>query len=115
VNILECKDKDGITIICTEDTWVNHVIFEHPEMQGCETHVKTAIQNPFQIYQDSSDLKKKVIYNPFILPKPFHTQYLRIVIEYRYSNIRGQRGYICTAFACKNKKKGDILIWERQT
>jgi hypothetical protein len=115
VNRLECQDKDGVTVICTEDTWVNHIVAEHPEMVGCEAYVKSAIQSPFQIYQDGTDLKKRVFYTSFVLPKPFHTQYLRIVVEYRKNRLRGAlRGYVCTAFACKNKKKGDILIWEKQ-
>ena len=91
----------------------NHIVARHPELHGCEAYVKAAIESPYQMYQDRHNLNKKIIYQPFVLPKPFHTQYLRIAIEYR-KNIFGRiKGYVCTAFACKQKKEGDILLWEQ--
>jgi hypothetical protein len=83
-------------------------------MKGCENMVKAVIQYPFQIYQDGINHKKKVLYTPHILPVPFGSCFLRVVIEYRKSRIRNvTRGFVCTAFACKNQKRGDFLIWER--
>jgi hypothetical protein len=108
-----CKDKDGIIVVCDKSTWYNHITAGHPEMIGCEAYVKAAIESPYQIYQDRQNLNKKIIYQPFVLPKPFHTQYLRIAIKYRKNLLGKTKGYICTAFACKEKKGGDILIWER--
>jgi hypothetical protein len=74
-------------------------------------YVQTAIRNPYQIYQDSAGIRKKIIYKPFILPKPYHTQYLRIIIEYKKKPYRKLKGYVLSAFPCENIKKGDILIW----
>ena len=112
-NIINCHDKNGIKIVCDKNTWYNHIVGGHPEIQGREAYVQAAIESPYQIYQDGSNLNKKIIYQPFILPEPFHTQYLRIAIEYKQNILGHVKGYICTAFACKQKKKGDILIWER--
>jgi hypothetical protein len=109
-----CRDKDGVEVVCDENTWYNHIIAGHPEMVGCEAYVKAAVESPFQIYQDRSNLKKKIIYQPFVLPKPFHTQYLRIAIEYKQNLFGRIIGHVCTAFACKEKKGGDILIWEKR-
>jgi hypothetical protein len=83
-------------------------------MIGCDAHVKTTIENPYQIYQDSTHLNRRIVYKPFILPKPFHTEYLRVVVEYRRRFLRGMIGYVVTAFATRNIRKGDILIWEMQ-
>jgi len=84
-------------------------------MKGCEMIVKTAIENPYQVYQDGKHANKRIIYKPFVLPKPFHTQYLRIAIEYRKVKItRKLQGYVCSAFASRTKRKGDILLWEGQ-
>jgi len=113
VEKFRCKDKDGITVICTQDTWENHIVSEHPELKGCEIIVKTAIEQPYQVYQDGKHTNRRNIYKPFVLPKPFHTQYLRVAIEYRKMKItRKWKGYVCTAFACQTKGKGDILRWE---
>lgn len=80
-------------------------------MQGCEAYVEASIRDPYQIYQDSSDLQKKIIYKPFVLPKPYDRQYLRVAIDYHKKK---RVAYVRTAFPCINKKKGDILIWEKQ-
>jgi len=112
MNIIDCFDKDGIKVVCDEGTWYNHILAEHPEMTGCEEIIKATINNPYEIYQDRIAINKKAICKPFVLPKPFHTYYLRIVIEYDKSKFRGTKGYVRTAFACVNKKKGDILLWE---
>ncbi|HEY93818.1 MAG TPA: hypothetical protein G4O15_02615 [Dehalococcoidia bacterium] len=112
MNIIECTDKDGIKVVCDDGTWYNHIEAEHPEMKECAAIVKETIQDPYEIYQDRFNLNKKVIYKPFVLPRPFHTYYLRIVIEYKTRKLRGGLiGYVRTAFACSNKKKGDVLLW----
>ena len=109
MNVIACVDRDGIQVVCDDGTWYNHIIAEHPEMEGWEAYVKATVENPYQIYQDHTQVNKKAFYKPFILPKPWHTQYLRVVIEYRKSR---KLGYICTAFPCSNIRKGDILIWQ---
>ena len=110
----QCRDKDNVAIICTEDNWESHIVSEHPEMKGCEVHTKIAIEKPYRIYQDPRHPNRKIIYKPFILPKPFNTQYLRVAIEYRKRRFGDLRGYVVTAFACSGIRKGDILIWEGQ-
>ena len=114
MDALRCDDKDGNAVVCSQDTWNTHIVAEHPEMKGCEAHVQAAIEKPYQIYQDSKHPSKKIIYRPFILPPPFHTQYLRVAIKYRKKLLGGVKGYISTAFACQNKRRGDILIWEEK-
>jgi hypothetical protein len=114
VEIFRCKDRDGVTVICTQDTWENHIVSEHPEMKDCQMIVKRAIEKPYQVYQDGRHAARKNIYKPFVLPKPYHTQYLRIAIKYQKTKItRKLRGYVLTAFP-STKRKGDILIWEGQ-
>ena len=113
MNVINCYDQDGIQVVCDDGTWYNHIVAEHPEIGGCEAHVKVAIEDPYQIYQDATDINRIIIYQPFILPKPFHTQYLRIGIEYKQRKSARKKGYVRTAFACQNKRKGDILIWEK--
>lgn len=112
MNILECKDINGIMVVCSKDTWEKHIVPKHPEMEGCEAHVKAVVQHPRQIYQDRDSLTKNIIYNPAVLPKASHARYLRVVINYKNSKFLGKRGYIESALGCWNIKKGDILIWE---
>jgi hypothetical protein len=73
MNIFECADKDGVAVVCTEETWNNHIIGEHPEIIGCEAIIRAAIENPHEIYQDGVHPNTRNIYKPFVLPKPFNT------------------------------------------
>ncbi len=112
MNVLECEDKDGIPVVCSKDTWNKHILPKHPEIEGCEAHVKTVIQYPRFIYQDSTDLDKLILYSPAVLPKASHSKYLRIAIKYKKHLFLGKRGYVESAMGSWNIKKGDILIWE---
>jgi len=109
--IFHCHDREGVLITCSVQCWENHILTEHPEMKGYEAHVKTTIEDPYQIYQDSKHINQKVIYKPFILPKPYQQQYLRVALEYKMKKFRGLRGYVLSAYPSINIKKGDILIW----
>ncbi|MBI4332555.1 MAG: hypothetical protein HY673_14885 [Chloroflexi bacterium] len=109
--MFRCKDKDGSVVICTKQTWENHIVAEHPEMKACQSYVKDAIEKPYQVYQDGRNPGKRVIYKPFVLPPPYQLQYLRVVVEYRQSRGKSSKGYVVTAFPCQGQRKGDILIW----
>jgi hypothetical protein len=112
VEVFRCQDKDGITVVCSKDTWDGHIVAEHLEMKGCEAIVQATIERPFKVYQDKTHLRRRVLYRPFVLPKPFQTQYLRVIVEYRTRRFRNQRGYVVTAFACTDLRQGDVLLWE---
>ncbi len=112
-NIFKCKDKDGVDVVCHESTWNNHIISDHPELKDCENVVIEAIGSPYRIYEDCRNPKRKIIYKPFVLPKPFNTYYLRICIEYHTRMFGGKRGYVVTAFSAQGIKKGDKLEWQQ--
>jgi hypothetical protein len=110
----KCKDKDGTNVICFKDTWDNHIVAEHPFMKGCEAYVKSAIERPYTVYQDSGSINRLIIYKPYVLPIPFEKEYLRIVLEYKNHIIRGITAKVITAYATRNIKQGDILIWPKK-
>ena len=115
MDLFRCRDKDGIDIVCYRNTWINHIVQQHPEMNGKEILVKAVIENPDEIYQDSTWPDTRNIYNPAVLPEPFDKYYLKICLEYRVNFGGKKRGYVKTAFACLRIKKGDILIWKRES
>jgi hypothetical protein len=113
-NALQCSDREGICVVCSRETWESHIVAEHPEMEGCESGVVAAIQFPFQVFQDTACPSRRIVYRPFILPKPMDQRYLRVVIEYKVRKFRRSlAGYVLTAFPVENKRKGDILLWSQ--
>lgn len=109
-----CQDKDGRIVFCSNEIWEGHIVSEHPEMKGCETIVQATIQSPYRIYQDAIHPRRRVLYKPFVLPKPFNTQFLRVVIEYKSKRFKGIVGNVITAFSCAGIRQGDILLWENK-
>ena len=112
--VFRCKDKDGIEVICPQDVWTNHIVAQHPEMTDYKSHVKYTIESPHQVYQDKAHTNRKSLYRLSILPQPYHTGYLRIVVEYRQRRLGGLRGKVISAFPCDTIRKGDILLWQQQ-
>ena len=106
MDVFRCLDKDGITVICPRDTWENHIVSEHPEMIGCESNVKETTEKPYQVYQDPKHPSQKNIYRPFILPKPFHTQYLRVAIKYRKRGLEAQWAIFQQLSLVRIRKRG---------
>lgn len=82
-------------------------------MKDCEPHVKAAIETPFIVCQDPRHTEIRVLYKPFILPKPYHTQYLRVAVKYKQRLVGGLRGYVLTAFPCTARRQRDIVIWQQ--
>ena len=113
-NAFECRDREGIRVVCSRETWLSHIVAEHPEMQGCESCVAATIEALYQVFQDRAFPDRKNLYRPFVLPKPMDRRYLRVVIEYKKRRFRkGLTGYVMTAFPVENKRKGDILLWSQ--
>ena len=112
MNILKCLDKDGVPVVCSKETWNKHILPKHDEVEGCEAHVQSVIQHPRNIYQDTTNLNKLLLYSPAVLPKAHHCRYLRVVVHYKNHKILGRRGYVESAMGCWNIRQGDLLIWE---
>ena len=112
--IFRCTDRDGIEIMCTKDTWQNHIVAEHPEMIGCESYVKQTIENPDCVYEDFKYKSTKNFYTSPTLPTQVSYPYLRVSVKYHKNVLGKTRGYVKSAFPCVSKRKGDRLIWEKQ-
>ena len=84
-------------------------------MKGCEAHAKATIEKPYIVCQDPRHTDRRILYKPFILPRPYHTQYLRVAVKYERRPLKGLRGYVLTAFPCTSRRQGDIVVWQDQT
>lgn len=112
-NVIQCTDKDGISIACSKGTWDDHIVDEHPEMDGLASYVRTTIEEPYWIYQSATDARRKIFYRHFVFPAPLKLQFVRVVIEYKTARFRNKlQGYVVTSFLCMRIREGDILLWE---
>jgi hypothetical protein len=103
-NIFEVIDPRGRRVICTEEVWNDHVLYNHPWMDGREEEVKAAIQKPsFGIYQDAGSEHRHVYYH---LHKS-KRYYIKVVVEF----VEDTTGKVITAFNPDSTKAGERLIW----
>lgn len=106
------EDRDGSSVRCTHDSWANHIVDEHPELENQQSAVSITVQEPIYIYQSGRYPERRLFYRPFVLPAPFRNSYVLVVIAYRGSGDR-RRGEVVSAYATANIKEGDILIWSK--
>lgn len=86
---------------CTEETWDNHVLSNHPIMYGQEEDVRAAIQGPsIGIFRDAQFEDREVYY------RRKGTRYTKVVVRFD-----GNVGTVITAFETDSAKSGEKLIW----
>ena len=108
---LETADYWGTLVICTHEIWDGHIISKHYPMENLQAAVQISLSNPKFVYQSGRYPDRKLFYRPYLLPRPYDTHYLLVVVGY-YSN-GTKTGTVITAYPRKFIAKGDILIWPK--
>lgn len=103
-NLFEVSDPRGRKVVCTEDCWNEHILFNRPWMIGWEDEIQKAIEAPYMgIFQDN-DFENREIYYGLSKGKE---RYIKIVVEFQ----EGNYGEVVTAFPTDSPKSGERLIW----
>ena len=106
-----CSDRDGIRVSCDEREWYDHIVDEHPEVDGREEEIRLAISDPFAVYQDANHPDRKLYYRLTTqMPAPLMLGYIRVVVQYRKRS-REVRGQVITAFLSPKIREGDTQLW----
>lgn len=69
-NIIEVRDKSGITIRCSDFQWESHIVSNHGIMEHNLHAVKEAITDPDYIFE-SHDTNPPLMIEEFILRRLF--------------------------------------------
>jgi len=107
--IFETTDPRGKRVVCTEETWIFHVLDEHPQMEDSEEDVKKTIEEPTysMIYQDK-DYPERHIYYQKQIGLGTYPYYIKAVVEF----LSDEYGELVTSFVTDSPKDGEILIWK---
>lgn len=97
-------DPRGIIIHCTNETWEEHVLVNHPDMTGKENEVIEALRNPFMIFADAEKPKERNIY---YLLRTSMVKYIRVVVRL----IGEKSGEMVTAYQADSGKENEKMIW----
>lgn len=85
-------------------------------MQGCQSHIVTALTDPYLVVFDKQRHDVENFYRPFTLPKPYDRAYLKVVVRFhRRPLMLGVRGEILTAYATNDTQAGEKVKWPLET
>jgi hypothetical protein len=111
-SLFSATDPLGMPIECDSARWRNHIVAEHPEMEGRQSLVRLTIEQPLEIYESRSNPRRFVFYKPTMDFVPGYITYMRVVVEYEEAWFFGKRrGVVITAFPSDKVRQGDLLIW----
>jgi hypothetical protein len=102
-------DPRGRKIICSAETWNNHIVANHPSMDGREDAIIATISNPELgfIYQDKFYPNRHIYYRR----QSRGRAYWKAVVE--FDDEDESDGRVVTAFPCDSKKSGELMIWPK--
>lgn len=104
--IFEVMDPLGRRIRLTRERWEDHIVDEHPELEGQEERLKEAVENPDFIYKED-DIRFFYRISEISLMK-YHDLYIRAVIRLESE----RRGHVVTAHL-RDKPTGREIEWIR--
>jgi hypothetical protein len=93
------RDRQGRVVVLTE-TAMRHIERRHPELDGCELAIATAIETAFSRCR-SKRSDREILYAPNLGP----VDWLAVVVAYD-----GPRGRVVTAHGSKRGPKDSDLI-----
>jgi hypothetical protein len=96
---MRCIDYDGRPVTLTERVWTDHILARHPEMRDGLRAIETTLVSPHQVNHDLTHPDREVFYRAGVLPPPDHQDYLKVVVQYRWTSGGEWRGDVRTAFA----------------
>ena len=100
------RDYSGRIVRLTEERFAH--IREHPEMEGLEDAIDTAVENPLTVIRSRSDSDVELYYD-YVYTMYFDDKYLCVVVK-----TVAEDSFVITAYLTDKVKKGDV-IWERNS
>jgi len=107
--IFVATDPRNYEVKMTDECWYNHILIEHPEMNGRLSDVKYTIESPDFIYE-SKYKSSSHLYFLKELDEHSEIKYILVVVDINSKNLKG---YIQTSFIVDSLSKGGKLLWKK--
>lgn len=89
----------------TREQWESHVVLRHPEMEGRESTIRQAVEEPDSIHEDKHMYRRECYYRLGI--PGAETRYLKVIVQFDEDNV----GTIITAFTTRSTSPGERHLW----
>ena len=107
-NEFTCKDRNDVTVFCSLECLAKHIC-THAETIGQQKLIQLVIRAPSSEYQDKHHADTRSLYKSLVLPIIGNTL-LKVSIQY-VKQLGTLRGFVKTAYATDNVKRGEIWLW----
>src|SRR5829696_8859716 len=112
VIVFTCTDRLGREIVLYEDTWYDHILDDHAEMDGQFDELERSIANAERITDDQSFTDRQCYYRKGNLPWPYDRDYIKVVVELENPEVgRPLRGVVVTAYPVEAIPRREARIW----
>ena len=86
---------NGIVVELTQDKFDNHIVANHPEMQGHESDIEETIKNPTVVYK-AKTLPEKRLHFVRKTKKKEVAYYNNVIVE--YNNKDNKKAHVTTSY-----------------
>ena len=112
VVLLSCADRFGREVVLYEDTWYDHILGDHAEMDGQIDELELAIAHAERITRDQSLVARQCYDRKGNLRWPYDRDCLKVVVELEDSGFdMPLRGVVVTAYPVEAVPRREARIW----
>lgn len=108
---ISCRDRQGRPVRCDDNWWHVHIIQNHPEIEDLRRELIRTIESPEEEYLDANHPKRLVYYSPKGVGILTASEMLKVSVEYDEYD----EGGLITAYTVIRVKRGEKLLWRRQS
>ncbi len=111
--VLRCVDYRQ-EIMLTEQCWQDHILVQHPELEGYESAVEHALTAPEFVNNDATHPNRESHYCRSPLPANYVGVYVKVVVEYGAADAHScYDGEVVTAYLVDRPKPRERRKWTR--
>jgi len=81
--LLRVETPLGKIVVCTHETWINHIEFGHPVMKGNSENVKETLKNPIVVYGSDQKENRDIYFAKSTYNNIGNEFYTKVVVENR--------------------------------
>jgi len=111
--ILQCSDPSGRTVVLDESRWNDHILIQHPELDGYLQAIESTLTGPHVITLDARWEQGENYYRASALPAPYTRLYLKVCVHFDRDSFR--TGRVITAYLTDRIKSSEVRKWSNPT
>jgi hypothetical protein len=105
--LFSVEDYEGAVVECSVGAWQSKIVRDHPELEGQEREVESAVADPEIVLQDRDYPDRK-----HHIRRTADGLYLKVVTGYAYVDGVSE-GTVVTAFLQGRLRRGDTILYVR--